>query len=385
VKIQIKNISSPAVFKVYSQKYNIFRDVYETGLLGLEIRDVKTSDADDIHKLVLSGNEICYKNISDGENNSSIFIPGAIGSFKKIGKKIVASGNEDAGYKILNTIKKYEAYDSLVYAFGSKTFDFKKNYVMGILNVTPDSFSDGGAYFDSNAAVKKALEMIEEGADIIDIGGESTRPGAELISVDEEIKRVIPVIQSIIGIKKDVVISVDTNKSIVAEAALQSGAAIINDISGLTFDKEMTGVVKKYNAGLIIMHIKGTPKNMQDHPFYDDLIEDIYNFLYSQSELAKSYKINNIIIDPGIGFGKTVDDNFEILRRLDDFKTLGYPILTGVSRKTFLGKTFGLEVGERDTASAITDALALKNGAKIIRTHNVKFGRQAATLAANLF
>jgi dihydropteroate synthase len=385
LKIQIKNISFPSVFKECSQKYNIFRDVYEKNLFGLEIRNISSSEGDQIHKIVLSEKEICYKCFSNNEPGISIFIPGAVWYFKELAKKILASGNEDVGYKIINAIKRYEEYDSITYDFGVKTLDFKKNYVMGILNVTPDSFSDGGRHFAPEDALNGALKMIEDGADIIDIGGESTRPGSDPVSADEELKRVIPVLQSILKIKKDLIISIDTNKSEVAEAALQCGAAIINDISGLTFDAKMPEVIAKYNAGLVIMHIKGTPKNMQQNPNYESLIDEIYDFLYSQAQAARKNNIKNIFIDPGIGFGKTVENNFEIIKRLEDFKTLGYPILIGVSRKSFLGKTFGFEVTGRDNVSAITEALALKNGAKIIRTHNVKLGKQAVTLTDRMF
>ena len=385
MKIQIKNISSPAVFKECSQKYNIFRDVYEKGLMGLEIRNIDSSDGDQIHKMVLRGKEICYKNISKDEMESSIFIPGAIWNFKEIAKQILASGNEDVGYKIINAIKRFEDYDTLTYSFNGKSLNFEKNYVMGILNVTPDSFSDGGKYFEPEAALKRAVEMMEEGADIIDIGGESTRPGSDPVSVDEELRRVIPVIEQIIKINKNIIISVDTNKSQVAEAALQTGASIINDISGLTFDSRMIDVVKKYNACVIIMHIQGTPKNMQDNPQYKFLIDEIFDYLHRQSSCARKHDVRNVIVDPGIGFGKTVEDNFEIIKRLEDFKTLGYPIMVGLSRKSFLGKTFNLEVYERDNVSSIAEALAIKNGAKIIRTHNVKFGKQAAFLAGSMF
>lgn len=384
MKIQIKNISSSAVFKECSQKYNIFRDVYEKGLMGLEIRNIDSSDADLIHKMVLREKEICYKNTSRDELDASIFIPGAIWNFKELGKQILASGNEDIGYKIINAIKRFEEYDTVSYSFGNKTLGFEKSYVMGILNVTPDSFSDGGKYFEPEAAIKRAIEMMEEGADIIDIGGESTRPGSDPVPVDEEIRRVIPVLEEIIKINKNIFISVDTNKSKVAEAALQCGASIINDISGLTFDSNMIDVIKKYNAGVVLMHIQGTPKTMQNNPKYEFLIDEIYDYLHKQAEFARKNNVRNIIIDPGIGFGKSIENNFEIIKRLEDLKTLGYPVLIGISRKSFLGKTFDLEIYERDNVSSIAEALALKNGAKIIRTHNVKFGKQAVFLAGSM-
>ncbi|MDO8549832.1 MAG: dihydropteroate synthase [Ignavibacteria bacterium] len=242
---------------------------------------------------------------------------------------------------------------------------------MGILNVTPDSFSDAGKYFDKKAAVEYAIEMFDNGADIVDVGGESTRPGSEPISEEEELKRVIPVIEEILKRKPEALISVDTTKSKVAREACKAGVKIINDISGLTFDQEIADVVNEYSASLIVMHIKGIPKTMQVSPLYDDLIYEIYEFLYKQTETAKSKGVKNIIVDPGIGFGKKIEDNFEILRRLSDFKSLGYPILIGLSRKSFLGKTLDLDVEERDTATVVAETIAIRNGAKIIRTHNI--------------
>ena len=255
---------------------------------------------------------------------------------------------------------------------------------MGILNVTNDSFSDGGKFIDQSAALNHAVSMVEQGADIIDIGGESTRPGAKSVSAEEELERVLPVVKSLVKKYPEIIISVDTIKSLVAEECLKSGAKIINDISGLKFDPRIVDVVKKYEASLIIMHMKGTPENMQNDPVYDDLIKEIYEYLYVQTSIAAKKKIESIFVDPGIGFGKTVEHNFEILNRLEDFKSLGYPILTGVSRKSFIGKTLNLKVEERDTATAVIDTLAVRNGARIIRTHNVKNGVQVCKLVNHI-
>ncbi len=266
------------------------------------------------------------------------------------------------------------------YKIGNRTFNFRNSYVMGILNVTPDSFSDGGKFFDKDSAVNHAVKMINDGADIIDIGGESTRPGSENISIDEEIKRVIPVIEDILTQKPETIISIDTTKSEVAEEAVNAGALIINDISGLTFDPKILDVAVKHNSSLIIMHIKGTPKNMQQNPYYDDLIKEINDFLYNQSELAQNSGIQNIFVDPGIGFGKTTEHNFQLLKNLNEFTNLGYPIVIGVSRKSFIGKTLNLEKEERDFPTSVVEAAAIQNGARIIRTHNVKYGSQVCKL-----
>jgi dihydropteroate synthase len=243
--------------------------------------------------------------------------------------------------------------------------------VMGVLNVTPDSFSDGGIYFLKEAAVEHALKMFKDGADIVDIGGESTRPGSESVTLEDEKKRVIPVIHEILKRKPDSLLSIDTTKSDVAQEACKAGVRIINDISGLTFDPQIVEVAKEYSASLVIMHIKGTPKHMQDNPSYKNVISEIYEFLQVQSQKAKDAGVDKIIIDPGIGFGKRVEDNLEILRRLNEFKNLGYPILVGLSRKSFLGKILGLEVNERDTITSVAETMAIMNGAEIIRTHNV--------------
>ncbi|MFN3134793.1 MAG: dihydropteroate synthase [Candidatus Kryptonium sp.] len=263
-------------------------------------------------------------------------------------------------------------HDSIVYKFGSKEFDFSKRaYIMGILNVTPDSFSDGGRYFTVDSAVEHAMKMIEDGADIIDVGGESTRPGSEPVPLEEELRRVIPVIKEIVK-RADVPISIDTYKSEVARQALDNGAVIVNDISGLRFDEKMVEVIAQYNASVVIMHIKGTPKTMQQNPYYDDVISEIYSYLSESVEKARSYGIKQIIVDPGIGFGKRLVDNLEIIRRLREFKSLGYPVLIGVSRKSFIGNILNLPVEERLEGTAGAVAISVWNGANIVRVHDVK-------------
>ncbi len=253
---------------------------------------------------------------------------------------------------------------------------FKAPVIMGILNVTPDSFSDGGQYTSVEAAVKHAGEMLTEGADIIDIGGESTRPGSEAVSVDEELHRVIPVITEIKKEYPSTLISVDTNKSKVAAEAVKAGASIVNDISGGTFDENMMSTVAELKAAYCIMHTPAPPKTMQTNIHYTNVIAEIYQFLARQTEKAKKAGIENIIIDPGIGFGKTVENNYEILSRISEFHSLGFPILIGVSRKSFLGKSLDLPVNERDIASSMVDMFAVSHGVQIIRTHNAKHAGQ---------
>ena len=245
--------------------------------------------------------------------------------------------------------------------------------IMGILNLTPDSFSDGGQFSDKNQATDYALKMIEDGADIIDIGGESTRPGAKPVSLDEELKRTISIIKSIRQ-QSDCLISIDTYKSPVAEAALDVGANLVNDISGLTFDEKMIDIVIARKVPVILMHMKGTPRSMQVDPHYDNVIEEICEFFKRKVKSAKNSGIldNMIILDPGIGFGKRLEDNFEIIRELKQICAMGYPILLGPSRKSFIGASLNLPVEERLEGTLASITAGIMNGANIIRVHDVK-------------
>jgi dihydropteroate synthase len=284
-------------------------------------------------------------------------------NFSSEGKKLASMI-----YKVMDNFYKIRT----AYKFGNVEFDFsKRTYIMGILNVTPDSFSDGGKYFSKERAIDRAIQMIDEGADIIDVGGESTRPGSEPVPLEEELRRVIPVISEI-SKRTKIPISIDTYKSEVARQALDNGAVIVNDISGLRFDKRMVDVVSEYNSGIVIMHIKGRPKTMQINPEYNDVISEIYSYLSDSVQIAKSRGIEKIIIDPGIGFGKRQVDNLEIIRRLREFKSLGYPILIGVSRKSFIGNILNLPVEERLEGTLAAVAISIWNGANIVRVHDVK-------------
>lgn len=245
--------------------------------------------------------------------------------------------------------------------------------VMGILNVTPDSFFDGGKHHTMEGALDHALRMIEEGADIIDIGGESTRPYADPVPEEEELRRIVPVIEALRA-SSDILISVDTYKAGVADAALCAGADIVNDISGLTYDDAMAQVVARNDAWVVIMHIKGTPRNMQVDPHYDDVVAEIREFLRLQIDHAVRAGVDpeKIILDPGIGFGKRVEDNLRILKMLGEFKKLGRPVLIGTSMKSFIGKVAGLPIEERVEGTLASLAVALMNGADILRVHDVK-------------
>jgi dihydropteroate synthase len=258
----------------------------------------------------------------------------------------------------------------------------KRTLLMGVLNVTPDSFSDGGLFFDKDKAISHGLRIVEEGADIIDIGGESTRPGSKPIELEEELRRVMPVIESIAK-EVDVPISIDTYKSTVAQRATEAGAEIVNDISGLHFDSDLAKVAAKGNIPLILMHIRGTPETMQKNVHYDSIFSEILQYLKDSIQRAESAGLDprQIIIDPGIGFGKTVEDNLLIIKNLHEFRILGKPILLGTSRKSFIGKILNTEVEDRLEGTLSSIAIGVLNGAHIIRSHDVHQAKKAIAVA----
>lgn len=256
--------------------------------------------------------------------------------------------------------------------------------IMGILNTTPDSFSDGGRYNDVDAAVRRAEIMIEEGADILDVGGESTRPGSDPVPADEQIRRVVPVIEAIRRRHPATLISIDTTQSKVAEAALNAGASIVNDISGGRGDPAMLTLVAEAGAAIVLMHMQGAPKTMQDNPYYDDVVAEVADALRRQvdSAVAAGVKPERLAIDPGIGFGKRKQDNIDLLAHLDRFVAMGYPVLLGTSRKRFMGSICNVsEPCELVTATAVTTALGVMAGVGMFRVHDVKANRQAADVA----
>ena len=260
-----------------------------------------------------------------------------------------------------------------------------KPLIMGILNVTPDSFSDGGKYSDVDAAVRQVRRMLDEGADIIDIGGESTRPGAEPVAADEQIRRVVPVVEAIRRqVSADIPISIDTTLSAVAKAALAAGADIINDISAGRDDEAILALAAETDAPIILMHSQGTPKTMQDNPYYDDVVQEVLAALQQQIDAAlkAGIKRERIAIDPGIGFGKRKQDNIDLLAHLDAFVATGYPVLLGTSRKRFMGTICDVsEPSELVTATAVTTALGIMAGVQIFRVHDIRENRQAADVA----
>lgn len=266
-----------------------------------------------------------------------------------------------------------------------RTLSLERPQIMGILNVTPDSFSDGGRFFSLEAAVLRAQEMEREGADIIDIGGESTRPNAPAVTLAQELDRVIPVIEALKG-RISIPISIDTYKAGVAKAACAAGAEIVNDVTGLMFDPEMAAVVAEADAGLVVMHTRGMPDTMQKDTGYGDLIADVKEYLARSMALARSAGLveGRIAVDPGLGFGKSVQGNLELIKRLDEFLELGRPILVGPSRKSFIGAVTGREGGERIFGTAAAVAMSIAHGATILRVHDVAAMKDVAVMARAL-
>lgn len=267
---------------------------------------------------------------------------------------------------------------------GGKQFDLdQRPLLMGILNVTPNSFSDGGDFFSTEAAVERALQMLEEGADIIDIGGESSRPGSREVSGMEEIRRVVPVIEALRA-ETSAPVSIDTRKAAVCQAAVKAGADILNDISGLKHDTGMLNVLRQHRLPVIIMHMKGTPENMQQNPVYDDLLAEVCGFLKQQAAAAVEAGSPLVIIDPGIGFGKTTAHNLSLLKHVPRLRELGYPVLLGPSRKRFIGNLLNLMVHERLEGTLAAAAIGVANGADVIRLHDVKAGRRVIDMAHHI-
>ncbi|MCW8803096.1 MAG: dihydropteroate synthase, partial [Ignavibacteriaceae bacterium] len=344
---QVINLSNDKTFKLYKEKYN-YTTVFYRGLYGVELKNIPSESL--IRELKLKSEHI-FKT-----ENDLLFV----GSIREILDNSYSDHlHESLKEEINKAIHNFDKSETIKYEIGKRKFDFKFSYVVGILNVTPDSFSDGGQYIDKDKAVSYALEMIGLGADIIDIGGESTRPGSESVSEEEELNRVIPVINQILKLSPNAILSIDTTKAKVAEEAMKTGALIVNDISGGTFEPEIFNAVQKFNAAIILMHIKGKPKTMQTSPVYTDVVSEVYDYLTIQSEIAFNNGIEKIIIDPGIGFGKRSEDNLALIERLEDFKSLGFPIMIGLSRKSFIGNILNLPVEDRDDATNAMNSFSI--------------------------
>jgi len=287
---------------------------------------------------------------------------------------------DDRLQAVWQALSRYLAPDPPPWRLATRELGLGSTLVMGVLNVTPDSFSDGGLYMDKGKAVARARQMVEEGADVIDVGGESTRPYSSETAVEEEERRVVPVIEELAS-RLEVPVSVDTRHHEVAIAALDAGAEIVNDVSGLR-DPRMTEAVARHRAGTVIMHMLGEPGDMQEKPSYEDVVGDIALFLDERLKGAEGNGVDprSILLDPGIGFGKTLDHNLQIIVRLQEFRCLGRGLLIGASRKSFIGKVLGQEVGGRKEGSLAIASIAMMNGASVVRAHDVRETKMVARM-----
>lgn len=322
-----------------------------------------------------------------GHEPGALVVAGSYAFFRGLSDRLQQGGDISGrllGKELAARLPDAECHAGSVMTWGGITIDFSsKTYIMGILNVTPDSFSDGGRFFDRERAVEQGLRMAEEGADFIDIGGESSRPGAEPVSLEEELRRVVPVVSALARQTKTV-LSIDTVKAKVAEAALGEGAQMVNDVSALRFDPDMTPLVAAAAVPVVLMHMRGTPQTMQEGVWYRDVMGEIEAFLAERIAWASAAGVRKdlIIVDPGIGFGKSLErDNFTILRGLGALRSLGRPLMVGPSRKAFLGKLLDLPVEEREEATAAAVAAAVLEGAEIVRVHDVKRMKRVVKVA----
>lgn len=346
-------------------------------LLLIKVSDVKIPAANILKQNMLSNGgdaAVCRGAVDFSVETTDVLL---MGTRKQYDQLIDSLRAQPFGLRVLgeDIASSVEGFFREGYVFRCGRFSLslgERTHLMGILNVTPDSFSDGGKFVHVDSAIEHAFQLVREGADIIDVGGESTRPGSCPVSMQEEIDRVVPVIQGLAS-SIEVPISIDTYKAQVAREAIYHGASIVNDISGFSFDEQMTDVVAKSNVGAIIMHIKGTPMSMQRDPHYESVTGEIIEFLQKQIErgLQSGISKDRLVVDPGIGFGKRLEHNLEILRRLQEFKVLGCPILIGTSRKSMIGELLSVPVAQRLEGTAATCAVAVMNGAHICRVHDV--------------
>ncbi len=362
------------------------------GALAITLNNLTATQTDLLENIVRSsdrgaGSEPAPIFFSSQHNKTSppaMVLTGNPGQLRKLFSLLAADHRvpSSLSQKIYSLLDNYVRSDYKIDCRG-KVLDLgSRTHIMGILNVTPDSFSDGGQYADEERAFAHACEMAAAGADIIDIGGESTRPGAAPLAREEELRRIIPLIERL-SAELPVPISVDTYKSSVAKKAIEAGAAIVNDISGLRFSRDMANVVADSGAAVVVMHIKGTPRDMQQSPVYDDVVGEVMAYLEEGIEIALKAGVDRekILIDPGIGFGKTLEHNLIILNRLEEFRALGKPIVLGTSRKKFIGAVLNIQMPEeRVEGTAATMALGIERGARVVRVHDVARMAQVAKM-----
>ena len=337
---------------------------------NLKIYNLTSTQANILKQTALTVGTDCGTHrevICGGIEASDVIIGGSISQLKKIAEKL--------------KLQPFNLKELAVQILQKLETDKRKTKLVGILNITPNSFSDGGKYFESKKAIAHLLQLIEDGADLIDIGAESTKPFSEGVSSEEQIARLKPVLEYIQNNNISIPISVDTRSSEVAEFALDCGVQIINDVSGFDYDEKMVEVISKYQAGVIIQHSKGTPENMQNSPVYTNVVEEIFTNLNKKKNKAKEYGIKNVILDIGIGFGKTKEHNFELLDRIEEFYSLGCPLMVGVSRKTLLG----VNEDDNDIKDALTLGISyplIQKGVDYLRVHNVKLHKKLLEMRA---
>lgn len=341
---------------------------------NIKLRKVKSPAANIIkQEAIASGIDAAVhkRTVECGVEYTDILLCGNVAGVRKLTERLSIQpyGLKNVALDINRLIEKY--YKTMVLKVQDLEIDLSEKILMPIINVTPDSFSDGGL-FDNLEDIENYFAMLKElGVSLIDIGGESTRPGADPVPLDEELKRVLPIVE--IAVSMGFLVSVDTYKGGVAKEVLKKGARLINDVSGLNHDKDMASICADFDAAVSIMHMKGEPKTMQMDTSYDNLLEDIKDYIERSIEKALSAGINenSIIVDPGFGFGKSLRDNYIILKYLNEFKSFGMPILVGLSRKSMIGNVIGKPVGERAIGSIVAETIALMNGADIVRAHDV--------------
>lgn len=377
------------LLKIGFDKCYALKGLEKHKFLSLKIKPLSSAQANIIKQTALScGTDAAvHRDVITGEaENSACIISGSISELKLIAKKLSVQpfGLGMLAKEIISAISAEIEPISLK----GTIFDWKRPYIMGILNITPDSFSDGGCFFDTAAAFEHAAKLIEDGADIIDIGGESTRPYAQKVDIDVEIGRILPVVEKIREKFPDIPLSIDTRNAKTAKYALEAGVDIINDVSACDWDEKMKEIAKNYDCPLILNHSKGSPENMQDNPAYESVTEEIFDYFEAKIEelVAFGIKKSRLIVDPGIGFGKTAGQNFEILRKIANFKSFNLPVLVGHSRKAFLKKTINSDDNfELDKATNAVSAFLLQAGVNILRVHNVKELKTLVKISEKLF
>ena len=341
---------------------------------NIKIYSLKPAMANIIKQTSLSVGCDCatHREVITGKiENSDCILGGSVSQIKKVAEKLKF---QPFGLKKLG--EELEKFCLPPLAGGPKSVISRGTQLVGILNLTPNSFSDGGMYNDFNRAKEHLLELINDGADIVDIGAESTKPYSKSVPAKEQLEKLLPIIDFAKG---KIHLSIDTRSSEVAEECLNAGANIINDVSGFDYDEKMADIIAKYNVPVIIQHSKGTPENMQNSPVYADLMEEIFLNLRKKVDFARSKGIENIIIDPGIGFGKSREDNFEIIRRVEEFESLGCPIMLGISRKSLLDMQ-NADNFDKDIYTTAINALAIERNVDYIRVHNVKMHKKLIDL-----